>query len=459
MGKMARSMGRRATGGVLTPGLERILRYYEGHRGAGAEELAAGLGMKPTSLVRQMYWLMRAGRVPYEEYHRLVREVRSGGSSSGKLVMANRLTDTGGLSVTTVRRDDGRRVDCYAASDEILSLEEILRAAKIDQTRWTVSSHTIQRQATGRYAVRVTLKRNDQAEELLAMRDAVLGEIRRRYSTGVKRTPHKRSRLSGVLLEVSIPDIHIGKLAWGEATADENWDVDIAAERFLWACRELIRRAKPYDVERILLPIGNDFLNSDGADMETTSGTRVSEDSRYQRTWRLARQAAIEAICEAKKTAPVHILIVPGNHDRERIFYFGDVLEARFHSDPEVTVDNSPAMRKYFSWGGVLLGFTHGSEEKLQDLPTIMMSEVDGETLAKAVWREWHLGHWHKKRELKFMPLDEFGGVRIRILPSLCAADEWHALHGYRHRKSSEAYLWHKDEYYLGHLAVTVPER
>lgn len=84
----------------------------------------------------------------------------------------------------------------------------------------------------------------------------------------------------------------------------------------------------------------------------------------------------------------------------------------------------------------------------------IMMSEADRRWLAETTWREWHIGHLHKKKELKFMPLDELSGVRIRILPSLCAADEWHAMHGYRHNKASEAYLWHKEECYMGHLSV-----
>jgi hypothetical protein len=76
------------------------------------------------------------------------------------------------------------------------------------------------------------------------------------------------------------------------------------------------------------------------------------------------------------QVAPVDVLIVPGNHDRERMFYAGAALECWYHGSPNVLVDNGAQLRKYYSLGKNLIGFTHGSEEKFTMLPGIMAHEV-----------------------------------------------------------------------------------
>lgn len=182
------------------------------------------------------------------------------------------------------------------------------------------------------------------------------------------------------------------------------------------------------------------------------------EDSRYQRTWRVARDTVIAALLMAREVAPVDVIIVPGNHDKERIFYFGDVLAAYFHKDPHIRVDNTPPLRKYVKFGANLIGFTHGSyEAKVTDLPLIMATERP-EWWAQTKYREWHLGHFHRKREIKFLDVDEMRGVRIRILPSLTAVDDWHYERGYDWQHTAEAYVWDIEHGYRGHFAVNADE-
>ena len=43
--------------------------------------------------------------------------------------------------------------------------------------------------------------------------------------------------------------------------------------------------------------------------------------------------------------------------------------------------------------------FTHGSEEKRDSLPMLMANERK-ELWAETKFREWHLGHMHRKKEL-----------------------------------------------------------
>jgi hypothetical protein len=54
------------------------------------------------------------------------------------------------------------------------------------------------------------------------------------------------------------------------------------------------------------------------------------------------------------------------------------------------------------------------------------------------------MGHFHAKR-LKMAILDEDqAGVRIRIQPTLCPRDAWHAGMGYWSRRAAEGYVYHK---------------
>ena len=71
----------------------------------------------------------------------------------------------------------------------------------------------------------------------------------------------------------------------------------------------------------------------------------------------------MRAIDRLRPIAPVQVVMVTGNHDTQRLYYLGDVLEAWFRNTKDVAVDNSPRQRKYFRYHGNLIGFTHGHNE------------------------------------------------------------------------------------------------
>ena len=142
---------------------------------------------------------------------------------------------------------------------------------------------------------------------------------------------------------------------------------------------------------------------------------------------------------------PQRVSVVPGNHDELGTFMVGEVLSAMFANDALVTIDNRPMLRKYHSYGNVLLGFTHGGEEKHAELPSIMADEAR-DLWAKADHREWHIGHFHKKKELRFVGLDAFRTTVVRVLPSLCGTDAWHYKKGYKHTPQAQAFVWHPED-------------
>jgi hypothetical protein len=247
------------------------------------------------------------------------------------------------------------------------------------------------------------------------------------------------------LLELSLADLHVGKLAH-EDEVGENYDTKIAIYRYNTSILKLLNHVRHYknEIEEIILPIGNDLLQIDKMEGTTTAGTKVDTDSRWQKMFINAKNLIIENINELMKIAPVKVLIVPGNHDYQSSFYMGSLLEAYYWNTDSVYIDNSPTQRKYHNYGINLIGFTHGNEEKHQDLGLIMATEKP-ELWAKAKCREIHLGHFHSRKTTKYVDIMEYQGFKIKILPSLSSQDRWHNSKGYFSMKSAVAFLYDKE--------------
>lgn len=233
---------------------------------------------------------------------------------------------------------------------------------------------------------------------------------------------------------LSIFDLHVGMLAWGKESG-EDYDTHIALDRLRRAASWLLSQM-PRGVEQIVIPMGNDILHADNHNGTTAAGTRVDVDSRWQKAFSELVAALVNGpLLWATEAAPVHIVIVQGNHDYQRAFYLGEVLRWYFEGRGlPVTVDNAPRLRKYYLWGDILLGFTHGAWVKPKDLPLIMATEAAKEW-GSATWREWVIGHFHAKRETAYSQLTDGIGVRVRVLPSLASEDAWHYQQGFVGRR------------------------
>ena len=249
---------------------------------------------------------------------------------------------------------------------------------------------------------------------------------------------------SGNLFEISLFDHHFGRLVWGEETDGANYDVSTSRKMGIDSVAYMLRRAAEVNVDKILLPIGNDFFNVDRLEQTTSRGTPQSEDERWKKTFTAGRKLWIEIIEMCLRVAPVEVKIIPGNHDEERSFYLGDALECWFDHADEVTIDNTPTGRKYVEWGKCLIGFTHGDKEVKGSLINIMATERPLEW-SRTKYREWHKGHLHMAKATAFQVLDEERGVREWILPSLVATDDWHYGKGYSTLRESMGMIWNKD--------------
>lgn len=355
--------------------------------------------------------------------------------------------------------ENGKTFIDYSGS-EITSLEDLVDTIGVNLDFWDVKSFRASTwqdfNGETKYAVRAAFDQSKGARD--TVREEFI-EAAKKHAPKYKTVKYSKAAKGEepVAYEVNLPDLHIGKLGWGKEVG-HNYDVEIAKSVFTQAVDKLLSYSKNFHIERIIFPIGNDLLNSDGLNMTTTKGTPQHDDVRWQRSFTLCREMLVEVIDRLRQVAPVEVIVVPGNHDYERMFYIGDALYAWYHNCNEVCVNNEPSPRKYTTYGVNLIGLTHGSSEKQADLPLIMASERP-ELWAKAKHTEWHIGHLHKSKSMNWVDIDERFGTIIRILPSLSGTDSWHHEKGYvGNTRAAQAYAWGRDTGYKGHFQVNVNE-
>lgn len=241
----------------------------------------------------------------------------------------------------------------------------------------------------------------------------------------------------GNALEISIADLHSGKLAWGKETLGPNYDKKIAAKLYENAFMDILNRTT-VPLEKILLVLGHDLIHSDTRAGTTTKGTPLDNDSRFHANFLSVWDLVQKQVNTCLQVAPVEVMMVPGNHDELSVWHLGHSLEMFYSGNKNVKIDNSPACRKYWNFGCNLVMGTHGDGIKLKDLPLIMATEMP-EMFAAATHREIHTGHLHQER------LIELSGVRCRIMPSLSPADWWHAHAGYCGMiRGAQGFVWSK---------------
>lgn len=246
------------------------------------------------------------------------------------------------------------------------------------------------------------------------------------------------------LYEIALPDLQLGRLVLEEETNSNN-SVDITIKKAKESLYKLIGYTKGLPINRILFPIGNDFFDSNTAAMTTVHGTPQQDDVRWQRTFNLAQQLIVDVTDILSVVAPVDLVIVGGNHDEERIFYFGKTLDAWYHNNPNVKVDSEPKLRKYYKHAKNLIGLTHGYYEKNETLASLMAYEKP-EMWAASKNREWHLGDKHHKKDVVFKTDETTNGVVIRILRSLADPSVWEYNKGFvGSLKAAEAFVWHPE--------------
>lgn len=266
----------------------------------------------------------------------------------------------------------------------------------------------------------------------------------------------ERKGRSGNAGEIDIFDPHLGKLAWGKETG-ENYDIKIAKERYIDTISDLIHKAKGFDLEKIYYPLGNDFFHVDTLLNTTTAGTQLDADVRWQKSWTEGRATAIRSIEMLREVAPVEVIMVPGNHDAQRTFYLGDLLDILYANQGDVSVVNIPSNKKFFKWGKCAVMLTHGDEGKYSEYPLVMMRHIMKMQWTDVEFMEVHTGHFHKTKKIEHLMADEFQGIVVRVIRSIAGTDAWHYNKNFTNNlKGAEAFIWNQREGMIADLKSNI---
>jgi hypothetical protein len=240
-------------------------------------------------------------------------------------------------------------------SADIRTLDDALKSAKVDLNVWEVERHVInswevtmgaatsgtdQPETFTNFQVKVWLQRRI-PEQLTAVFDAVLEKMGKRAYAQPKVT---RPKFEGetFMAEIAIDDLHMGMRAWGEETG-ANYDLPIADAIYRNAVSDLLNRAKPFPISKVLFSFGNDFLHiNDRSNTTPTAHNVLDVDGRFAKVVMTGFECIRDSIEVARKVAPVHVLWVPGNHDAETSWVIAAMLREFYRLCDDVPSGASP---------------------------------------------------------------------------------------------------------------------
>ena len=352
----------------------------------------------------------------------------------------------------------------FDTKERIVTLEDLVRVCNIDTEEWNIARWECTKWEVGAkndageivveplFRVNAKLEKRKLDNDLEKQKVLIISEMRKhapQYPV-IEYTDMGQQ----CLLELSIFDIHFGKLAHKNESG-EDFDLKIAEKRFKTAVDELLGRVNLDTVTRILFPVGNDLIHVDNIVSTTFNGTPQDSDTRFHKIFTTVKKVLIETIDKLSAIAPVDILIIPGNHDTTVTFLMGEVLDAWYCNNDSVTINNSPKLRKYYKFGKNGFQFTHGDREKHTDLGLIFASE-EPKLWSSTKYRFCQLGHLHKQKKTSYISIDTHQGFQVQIMPSLSANDAWHTGKGYGSLKQAKGFLFHTEEGLIAEYTFTI---
>ena len=349
----------------------------------------------------------------------------------------------------------------------VKSLEDLLAACEVDLDSWEVAKYDIGTyEVTGfdndRNPVTVTmfrtkafLKRIEPELNVKIIKQQLIEDLRNlspKVSKIKRKRPDDRNDLH--LLEISAFDLHLGKIG----IKGDEYSMDIASERLLKAIDHLLYRAQGFYIDKILFIVGQDLLNSDGdwPIPSTTKGTPQFNSNYHIDMYRHARKLMIKAIDILSEVADVHVMVIPGNHDRESVMHLGDTLELYYENNKNVKVDNSDCLMKAIPYGNNLIISDHGDGPKSANLPGIIAQRFKN-LWSDTVYVEVHRGHYHTNKAMKLQAIEELNGITVRNLSSMSATDYWHDSKGFiGNIKKAQAFIYNRHNGLQGILNYNV---
>ena len=254
----------------------------------------------------------------------------------------------------------------------------------------------------------------------------------------VKKNIKIKAADDGYVVEICLPDIHVGLLAWQRETT-EDFDCRIVRKQVMYAIDQIYNKLVLFNVpiKKIMIVTLGDVLHVDNDVQTTTKGTFQQVDGRFPKIIETAFNLMFEIITKFATLGPVEYVYIPGNHDKDSGWQLAFTLSKVFANVDGITCDVEPNPHKYRRIGHVALGWTHGDANKknLDGLLNMMIKDQTG-----IQYKCLHIGHLHSSHS----HTSTDGGCYVEYLDSLCPASLWEHSQGYGKTplRYVNAFLW-----------------
>lgn len=257
----------------------------------------------------------------------------------------------------------------------------------------------------------------------------------RNYSKPTRKQISTPSDQLDKLLILPISDLHYALNASILETGNE-YNCEIAEKLFFHVINDIVQRTQQYNFEKIIFTIGGDMVNCDNLAGTTTKGTPQDNCIGYFAMMEQLYGMTVKAIDILSDIAPVHVLLIPGNHAHVSEVSLANFIAAWFRQDGRVTVDTSPMPRKYVKYGKTLFAFAHDCDMKR--LPQLIADE------GRKFWSsvdstEVFLQHLHSETLI-----DEGFNMRVWRLPTISAKSAWTVEKGYSSKRQCKSFVFDK---------------
>lgn len=335
---------------------------------------------------------------------------------------------------------------------EELSPDEVLQAHGLDPSEWKILTYTNNfwnSQLKGghlqiSYQSKLTAK---PLVDIISMKrfDAYMAGKTFQYDKPL--TQKINYDPTGEVLEICLPDLHAGLLAW-RMDAGADYDLRIAKDHFYKVFYDIVGRCEHKKLKKIIFVTLGDLLHVDNDNQTTTKGTFQQLDSRLTKIFDSVSDMLIDGITLLGDIAPVDVVYVPGNHDKNAGCFLMKSVANAFRKDDNINFDTAPLPQKFRLLGNALIGWTHG------DMPMKNMVGWLQQTARKEYglsrFAEIHAGHFHSENTKEVAKdrtqTEDMGGVVIRYLPTICNASYWENQQGYRSAvKAMMAFVWNEE--------------
>lgn len=123
----------------------------------------------------------------------------------------------------------------------------------------------------------------------------------------------------GHCLLIDPSDIHVNKLCSVFETGEE-YDSQIAVQRVKDGVASIIKKSEGFNIDKIILIVGNDVLNTDNTKGQTTKGTQQDTHLKWFDAFLMAKQLYIDIIQTLVSIADLEVVYNVSNHDEMSVF-------------------------------------------------------------------------------------------------------------------------------------------